>query len=192
MVPSTSVSNPTATETRGYSPDRPAVLNRLRRIAGQVRGLARMVDEGRYCIDILTQIAAVRSALDGVALSLLEAHVRHCVAQGSSDALETHANEIVTTLAGEGRARSSGKATARERLSRLEQQVDQVQAMVEADRYCIDVLEEINTAKTNLEAVSLNLVAGHVRTCLTGDDAADRDLKARELMAALGRLVKTA
>ena len=186
------MSNPTATETRGYSADRPAVLNRLRRIAGQVRGLARMVDEGRYCIDILTQIAAVRSALDGVALSLLDAHVRHCVAQGSSDALEAHADEIVTALAGEGRARSSGKATARERLSRLEKQVERVQAMVEADRYCIDILKEINAAKTNLEAVSLTLVAGHVRTCLAGAEADDRDLKARELMAALGRLVKTA
>ena len=184
--------SPITTETRGYSADRPAVLNRLRRIAGQVRGLARMVDDGRYCIDILTQVAAVRSALDGVALSLLDAHVRHCVTRGSSKTLDAHADEIVATLAGERRGRSSSEASVPERLSRLERQVARVQTMVEDDRYCIDILEEINAAKADLEAVSLDLVAGHVRTCLAGDDADDRDLKARELMATLGRLVRSA
>jgi len=192
MVRSIPVHSPATTEARGYSADRPAVLNRLRRFAGQVRGLSRMVDEGRYCIDILTQIAAVRSALDGVALGLLDAHVSHCVARGPGDALDAHADEIVATLAGGRRVRSSSRATVPERLGRLERQVAGVHAMVEDDRYCIDVLEEINTAKTTLETVSLALVSGHVRTCLAGDDADDRELKARELMAALGRLVKTA
>jgi DNA-binding FrmR family transcriptional regulator len=66
----------------GY--DRDAIGKRLRRIEGQVRGIEKMVDEERYCIDILTQIAAVSTALEGVSLKLLEGHVRHCVA----DALE--------------------------------------------------------------------------------------------------------
>ena len=54
--------------------------NRLRRIEGQVRGLQRMVEEDKYCIDVLTQVASVTRALQGVALGLLDEHVRHCVA----------------------------------------------------------------------------------------------------------------
>ncbi len=62
-------------------PDRAAVAGRLKRIAGQVSGLQRMVDEDRYCVDILTQIAAVRSALDAVGVRLLTGHLQHCVAE---------------------------------------------------------------------------------------------------------------
>jgi CsoR family transcriptional regulator, copper-sensing transcriptional repressor len=60
--------------------DTKAVHNRLRRIEGQVRGLQRMVEEDAYCIDILTQVAAVQTALEQVAVNVLDAHVRHCVA----------------------------------------------------------------------------------------------------------------
>jgi CsoR family transcriptional regulator, copper-sensing transcriptional repressor len=60
--------------------DSRAVHNRLRRIEGQVRGLQRMVDEDAYCIEILTQVAAVQTALEQVAVNVLDAHVRHCVA----------------------------------------------------------------------------------------------------------------
>jgi DNA-binding FrmR family transcriptional regulator len=63
----------------GYVEDKEAILRRLSRIEGQVRGLERMVGEETYCIDVLTQIAAVRKALDGVALRLLEDHTNHCV-----------------------------------------------------------------------------------------------------------------
>ena len=65
----------------GYSDDKEAVLRRLRRIEGQVRGLQRMVDEDVYCIDVLTQVSAVTRALQAVALGLLEDHLGHCVAQ---------------------------------------------------------------------------------------------------------------
>ena len=68
----------------GYTPimndeNRDKVRNRLKRIAGQVAGLQKMVDEDRYCVDILTQLAAVRSALDAVGVELLTDHVEHCV-----------------------------------------------------------------------------------------------------------------
>ena len=63
----------------GYIAQKPSHLNRLKRIEGQVRGLQRMVDEDTYCIDILTQISAVTKALENVALSLLDEHLRHCV-----------------------------------------------------------------------------------------------------------------
>jgi DNA-binding FrmR family transcriptional regulator len=66
---------------RGYSEDKESVLKRLRRIEGQIRGLQRMVEEDRYCIDILEQISAATRALQSVALQLLEGHMGHCVAE---------------------------------------------------------------------------------------------------------------
>lgn len=63
----------------GYSPRKEDYLKRLRRVEGQVRGLQRMVDEDQYCIDILTQVAAVTKALQAVSLGLLEDHMGHCV-----------------------------------------------------------------------------------------------------------------
>ena len=66
-------------ENPGYIGEKEKVKNRLRRISGQVGGLERMVEEERYCVDILTQISAVQAALDRVALALLDEHTRHCV-----------------------------------------------------------------------------------------------------------------
>ena len=67
----------------GYMTDKEAVLKRLRRIEGQVRGLQRLVDEETYCIDILTQVSAATRALEAVALSLLDQHLHHCVADAA-------------------------------------------------------------------------------------------------------------
>jgi DNA-binding FrmR family transcriptional regulator len=72
----------TSTPTRGYSATKDQLQNRLRRIEGQVRGIQTMVDEDRWCPDILQQIAAIQAALDKVALGLTEGHVRHCMAEG--------------------------------------------------------------------------------------------------------------
>ena len=60
-------------------PDKPALLKRLNRIEGQARGIAKMVEEDRYCVDVLTQIAAIQSALDALAMQLLESHTKGCV-----------------------------------------------------------------------------------------------------------------
>ena len=63
----------------GYKSNKPKVQARLRRIEGQIRGVQKMVDEDRYCIDVLTQVSAVKAALDAVALVLLQDHTEHCV-----------------------------------------------------------------------------------------------------------------
>ena len=65
--------------TRGYTATKGDLLARLRRIEGQIRGIEGMVEEDRYCIDVLTQISAARAALDKVALGLLDDHAHHCV-----------------------------------------------------------------------------------------------------------------
>ncbi len=69
----------------GYSATKDQLQKRLRRIEGQVRGVQKMVDDDRYCIDVLTQITAIQAALDKVALGLLDDHARHCMANGSKD-----------------------------------------------------------------------------------------------------------
>jgi CsoR family transcriptional regulator, copper-sensing transcriptional repressor len=67
-------------EQHGYSAHKAAHLKRMARIEGQVRGIARMIDEDKYCIDVLTQVSAVTKALQAVSLALLEEHMAHCVA----------------------------------------------------------------------------------------------------------------
>lgn len=71
--------NKETTPTRGYTASKEQLLKRLRRIEGQVRGVEGMVEDDRYCIDVITQISAVQAALDKVALGLLDEHARHCV-----------------------------------------------------------------------------------------------------------------
>ena len=75
----TSIQTHTDHAHHGYISDKDGYLNRLRRIEGQARGISRMVDEEKYCIDILTQISALKSALEAVAIGLLDDHLTHCV-----------------------------------------------------------------------------------------------------------------
>lgn len=79
----------------GYTDDKAAYLRRLGRIEGQIRGISRMVDDDKYCIDILTQISAVRSALQAVSVGLLEEHIGHCVVDAAKSSEEA-GNEKVT------------------------------------------------------------------------------------------------
>ena len=65
--------------TPGYSDDKVAILKRLKRVEGQVRGLSRMVEDDTYCIDVLTQVSATTKALEAVAIKLLDEHLMHCV-----------------------------------------------------------------------------------------------------------------
>jgi DNA-binding FrmR family transcriptional regulator len=82
-------------DVHGYTHRKDDVLKRLRRIEGQTRGLQRMVDEDTYCIDVLTQVAAVTKALQAVSLSLLEDHMNHCVVNAAR-AGEAEGREKVT------------------------------------------------------------------------------------------------
>ncbi len=95
------VEGPQAADGRRLSraTDAADLLRRLRRIEGQVRGLQRMVEEGRYCVDILVQVAAVKAALDAVGLSLLDGHIRGCVqdaiAGGRGDAAVAELMDVI-------------------------------------------------------------------------------------------------
>jgi DNA-binding FrmR family transcriptional regulator len=87
------VTETSETPTYGYAPHKDQLLKRLARIEGQVRGIVRMIEEDRYCIDILTQLGAVDTALEAVAIKVLEDHVRHCVAGALASGDEQQATE---------------------------------------------------------------------------------------------------
>ncbi len=81
--------------SRGYSENKDAVQRRLRRIEGQVRGVEKMVEEDRYCIDVVTQITAIEAALDKVALELLGDHAKHCVIGGDESQQDERTEELM-------------------------------------------------------------------------------------------------
>jgi DNA-binding FrmR family transcriptional regulator len=83
---------------RGYEATKDQLLDRLARIKGQVGGIERMVEEDRYCIEVLTQISAVQAALDKVALGLLDGHARSCVVGAEAELQEERAAELMASV----------------------------------------------------------------------------------------------
>jgi CsoR family transcriptional regulator, copper-sensing transcriptional repressor len=92
----------TEKHAHGYTKDKETIVKRLHRIEGQVRGVERMVEDDRYCIDILTQISAVNTALESVAYKILDDHVNHCVAHalasGDEGEAETKSRELLEAV----------------------------------------------------------------------------------------------
>jgi DNA-binding FrmR family transcriptional regulator len=174
---------------RGYTATKDQLSKRLARIEGQVRGVARMVDEDRYCIDILTQISAIQAALDKVALGLLDGHTRHClIGHGSSEAT---ADELMTAVGGlmrRAQYQPTADVSREEMLATIEGSVRDVATMVGDDRYCIDVVGAISSIQGRLDELSLQLLDGHTRHCLIGGGSPDASTG--ELMGAVGRLMR--
>ncbi|HLM49755.1 MAG TPA: metal-sensitive transcriptional regulator [Solirubrobacteraceae bacterium] len=92
------MSSPTSPATRGYTADKKQLDTRLKRIEGQVRGIQRMVEEDRWCPDVLLQIAAVQAALNKVALGLASDHARHCVMGGPDELKEDRTEELMAAV----------------------------------------------------------------------------------------------
>jgi DNA-binding FrmR family transcriptional regulator len=85
-------------KTHGYTENKDAVLKRLRRIKGQVGGVERMVEENRYCIDVVTQVTAIQAALDKVALELLSDHAAHCVVGAEDSEQQERTDELMAAV----------------------------------------------------------------------------------------------
>lgn len=85
--------------SHGYTQDKEKLIKRLRRAEGQVRGIEKMVEEDRYCIDVLTQISAAQAALDKVALQLMEDHAAHCVVGGPDELKAERTEELMGAVA---------------------------------------------------------------------------------------------
>jgi len=86
-------------KNHGYTSDKDQLIKRLRRAEGQIRGIEKMVEDDRYCIDILTQISAAQAALDKVALRLMEDHAAHCVVGGPDELKEERTEELMGAVA---------------------------------------------------------------------------------------------
>ena len=84
--------------TYGYVEEKEALVKRLHRVEGQVRCIERMVEDERYCIDVVTQITAIEAALDKVALGLLEDHAQHCVIGAGADRQEERTTELMAAV----------------------------------------------------------------------------------------------
>jgi DNA-binding FrmR family transcriptional regulator len=85
-------------QRHGYADSKDELVKRLHRVEGQVRGIERMLEDDRYCIDILTQIAAANTALESIALELLDQHVKHCVAGAFASGDEVEMEQKTTEL----------------------------------------------------------------------------------------------
>ena len=96
MTPSTTA--PKDPPNRGYSATKEQLQTRLARVEGQVRGIQRMVEEDRYCIDVITQISAVQAALDKVALGLMDDHARHCIIGGKEEEQTDRTAELMSAV----------------------------------------------------------------------------------------------
>ncbi|MGH9298144.1 MAG: metal-sensitive transcriptional regulator [Acidimicrobiales bacterium] len=83
----------------GYEDSKPRVLSRLRRIEGQVRGITRMVEQDRYCIDVLDQVSAATRALQAVAVALMSEHLSHCVAEAIEEGGDTASEKVAEAAA---------------------------------------------------------------------------------------------
>ncbi len=83
----------------GYTADKEAYLKRMRRVEGQVRGIAKMIEDDKYCIEVLTQVSAVTKALEAVALGLLDEHLRHCVTQAVAEGGDTAEQKVAEASA---------------------------------------------------------------------------------------------
>jgi DNA-binding FrmR family transcriptional regulator len=89
---------PPQTRARGYSATKDQLQARLKRVEGQVRGVQGMVEDDRYCIDILTQISAIQAALDKVALGLLDDHAHHCIIGSEGDTQTDRTEELMAAV----------------------------------------------------------------------------------------------
>ena len=90
---------PTATRQYRYTKDKPSLLARMRKIEGQTKGIQRMIEDDRYCIDIVQQLTALSAAIDEVSLLILESHIEGCVTDATrGEQGEAHIKELMTTL----------------------------------------------------------------------------------------------
>ena len=195
----------------GYTSNKEAYLRRLKRIEGQVRGIARMVDEDKYCIDILTQVAAVNKALHAVSLGLVEEHIGHCVVGAAWNPTRRSARKPSTSRSRRPpmpsggccgnphparhtfRLIQPGQSGTTGTTEKKEQPMSPVSTTVNVSGmtcgHCISSVSEELEALEGVEAVDVDLNAGGISTVtITSDKALSRS-EIGEAVAEAGYLV---
>ncbi len=183
--------------------DRQRILNRLRRLAGQVRGLSTMVANDKSCEDVLTQVMAAKSALDRVALHAIAYTVKCCGTTPDSDAGDVVDESMRLFLAYARPARAhvpdepaaapgTEQAQTAQLLSLLSERIATLETLVESDAICDSVLDVVIDSRGMLDQVSLNVVAHSMRSCLAPAPGTDRDKVVNEALAVFLRYIGTA
>jgi DNA-binding FrmR family transcriptional regulator len=182
--------------------DRRRLLNRLRRLGGQVRGLATMVANQKSCEDVLTQVLAAKSALDRVGVHAIAYAVKCCrtapgdppdlVIREALDLFVEYRRDAVATAPALVAPASDGSAGTPTLLARLSERVSALESLVENDRDCDAILDGVVQARTLLDQVGLNVVAHSMRTCLAPAPGADRDQIVDDALAVFIRYIGTA
>ena len=150
---------------------RKSLISRINRIAGQLRGIERMILNHVKCDEILNQISSVKSALNGIAKVILEAHLRSCVVSEIKSGLEEEATEdLIKTL--ESLLDKNIKKINESNdniIKKVEIQVEKIKECIEKDECCSSILKEIAIIKNELDSVSRVILERHIKNCLVRD-----------------------
>lgn len=147
------------------------LISRINRIAGQLRGIERMILNHVKCDEILNQISSVKSALNGIAKVVLEAHLRSCVVEEIKAGLENQATtELIETLGNlmdkNGRKIEESNDNI---IRKVEGQIENIRECIEKDECCSSILKEIAMIKNELDSMSKVILEGHIKNCLVRD-----------------------
>ena len=147
------------------------LISRINRIAGQLRGIEKMILNHVKCDEILNQVASVKSALNGIAKVVLEAHLRSCVVEEIKSGFEKQAtSELIETLSKLMDKNGNKTQESNDNIIRkVEKQIATIKECIEKDECCSSILKEIALIKTELESMSKVILEGHIRNCLVRD-----------------------
>ena len=147
------------------------LISRINRIAGQLRGIEKMIFNHVKCDEILNQISSVKSALNGIAKVVLEAHLRSCVVEEIKAGFESQATtELIETL---GKLMDKNGRKIEESndniIRKVEEQIENIRECIEKDECCSSILREIAMIKNELDSMSKVILEGHIKNCLVRD-----------------------
>ncbi len=150
---------------------RKSLISRINRIAGQLRGIEKMILNHVKCDEILNQISSVKSALNGIAKVVLEAHLRSCVVHEIKAGFENEAtNELIETLNKLMDKKGRKIADSNDNIIRkVEVQIERIRECIEKDDCCSSILREIAVIKNELDSMSKVILEGHIKNCLVRD-----------------------
>lgn len=172
---------------------RKKLISRINRIAGQLRGIEKMILNHVKCDEILNQVSSVKSALNGVAKVVLEAHLKNCVVHDIKAGLEEEAtSELILTL--NTLIEKKGKKINESNNSiirKIEQQIETMRKSIEKDDCCSSVLRDISIIKGELDSMSRVILEGHVKNCLVRDIKAGLEEKTiDDFLYTINKMVK--
>lgn len=147
------------------------LISRINRIAGQLRGIERMILNHIKCDEILNQISSVKSALNGIAKVILEAHLKNCVVDEIKAGLENQATtELIETLGNlmdkNGRKIEESNGNI---IRKVEAQIENIRECIKKDECCSSILKEIAIIKVELDSMSKVILEEHIKNCLVRD-----------------------